>query len=144
MKKLFLLTIAFLGLSFAQVQAQSAIGARLTNGGEISYQTKALGSRIELDLGWNLTNKNGHDGFHVAGLYQIVNNIEGGFNWYYGFGATIGASNDISVGACGDLGIEYNFSAPFQLSLDWRPTLGLIPSTDFYGAEFGLGIRYRF
>lgn len=142
MKKLLLITLTFLGLSLTQVQAQSAIGARLTNGAEVSYQTKALGNRIEADLGWNVNNDHSH--LHVAGLYQIVNSIEGGFNWYYGFGGAVGVGDEFWLGACGNLGIEYNFSVPIQLSLDWRPTLGLIPSTDFYGSDFGLGIRYRF
>lgn len=143
MKKLLFISIAFLGLSLAQVQAQSAIGARLTNGAEVSYQTKALGSRIEIDLGLNLANSN-NKYVNITGLYQIVNNIEGGFNWYYGFGANLALADEFRIGAAGNLGIEYNFGAPFQLSLDWRPILSLIPATDFYGSDFGLGVRYRF
>lgn len=143
MKKLLFLTITLLSISFTQMQAQSAIGARLTNGAEISYQTKAFGSRIEIDLGLNLAD-NDNKYINITGLYQVVKNIEGGFNWYYGVGANVAFTDEVGIGAAGNLGVEYNFGAPFQLSLDWRPILGLIPATKFYGSEFGLGIRYRF
>ena len=90
MKKLFLLSVAVLGFTFAasaQEISDNAIGLRLGDsdgfGAEISYQ-RALGdnNRLELDLGWR-DGKN-YDGFKLAGLYQWVWDLDGGFNWYAG------------------------------------------------------------
>src|SRR5210317_573733 len=99
MRKLFLLAIAFIGftaLSSAQDISPNAIGLRLGDsdgfGAEISYQ-RALGdnNRLEFDLGWRSGNT--FDGFKLAGLYQWVWNIDGGFNWYAGFGGGVGSYN---------------------------------------------------
>ena len=97
MKKLFLLSLMFVGftnLSSAQEIADNAIGLRLGDsdgfGTEVSYQ-RALGgnNRLEVDLGWR-SGKN-YDGFKLAGLYQWVWNIDGGFNWYAGVGGGLGS-----------------------------------------------------
>ena len=59
------------------------------------------------------------------------------------------------VGACGRFGIEYDFWFPLQISIDWRPTLGVnLFNTqeglragfgyDLYCGGLGLGIRYKF
>ena len=55
------------------------------------------------------------------------------------------------VGAAGRIGIEYDFWFPLQLSIDFRPTLGVAFAKDVaafgydvYGAGLGLGIRYKF
>ena len=167
MKKLIFSSIMLIGLAFsAQSQdiSPNALGLRLGDndgfGGEISYQRKLSSSnRLELDLGWR-SSKN-VDAFKLAGIYQWVWNIEGGFNWYAGVGGGLGSwSEDYYVGGnnyndngtivfvAGDLGIEYNFSeAPIQLSLDIRPEL-YFNSNDYrednFGPDIALGVRYRF
>ncbi|KOS04990.1 hypothetical protein AM493_02250 [Flavobacterium akiainvivens] len=166
MRKLFLSAFMLLGLAFA-AQAQdggrNALGLRLGDndgfGGEISYQ-RLLGdnNRLELDLGWR--NSNNYDAFKLAALYQWVWNIEGGFNWYAGVGGGLGTwsydydgpgSNDFDddgtfIFVAGDIGIEYNFDIPLQLSLDFRPELYF--NDDYRGDNFGpdiaLGIRFKF
>ena len=162
MKKFFL-TISFvLGFavaSQAQNVSKNALGLRLGDndglGGEISYQRKLSGNnRLELDLGFR--NSNNVDAFKLTGLYQWVWNIEGGFNWYAGVGGGLGSwslnnknNNDSGtfVFAAGDLGIEYNFDIPIQLSLDIRPELYF--NSDGYrdnsfAPDIALGVRYRF
>ena len=163
MKKLIFSSIMLIGLAFsAQSQAisQNALGLRLGDndgfGGEISYQRKLSSSnRLELDLGWR-SSKN-IDAFKLAGIYQWVWNIEGGFDWYAGVGGGLGSWSNENDGkndngtflyAAGDLGIEYNFSeAPIQLSLDIRPEL-YFNSNDYrednFGPDIALGVRYRF
>ena len=166
MKKVFLTALMLLGLAFsAQAQdiSKNALGLRLGDndgfGGEISYQ-RGLGdnNRLELDLGWR--NSNHVDALKLTGLYQWVWNIDGGFNWYAGVGAGLGswsydgpgnADNDgVFILAAGDLGIEYNFDIPLQLSLDIRPEFYLNNSgdnkfrKDNFGPDIALGIRYRF
>lgn len=163
MKKLLLFSVALLGITFAsnaQDIADNALGLRLGDsngvGAEISYQ-HALGSnnRLEVDLGWR-DGKN-YDGFKIAGLYQWVWNIDGGFNWYAGVGGGLGSFgyddnngndfNDTFIFAAGDIGIEYNFDIPLLLSLDFRPEIGFgDESYDNNDLDFdiALGIRYQF
>ncbi|HKK12744.1 MAG TPA: autotransporter outer membrane beta-barrel domain-containing protein [Flavobacteriaceae bacterium] len=159
MKKLFLLAIAFIGftaLSNAQDFTENALGLRLGDsdgfGAEISYQ-RALGgdnNRLELDLGWR--SGNNYDGFKLAGLYQWVWYLDGNFNWYAGVGAGItsfsgtGTNNNSSTGffGAGDVGVEYNFDIPLQLSLDFRPEIGNSDFTDNAVFDIALGIRYQF
>lgn len=166
MKKVILSAIILLGLVFsAQAQdiSKNALGLRLGDndgfGGEISYQRGlSKNNRLELDLGWR--NSNYVDAFKLTGLYQWVWNIEGGFNWYAGVGGGLGSwSYDRKFGderyedsgafvfVAGDLGIEYNFDFPLQLSLDIRPEL-YFNSDDYrednFGPDIALGVRYRF
>ena len=158
MRKLFLLTIAFIGftaLSSAQDISPNAIGLRLGDsdgfGAEISYQ-RALGdnNRLEFDLGWRSGNT--FDGFKLAGLYQWVWNIDGGFNWYAGVGGGVGSysfdNNELDdetfLFAAGDIGIEYDFDIPLLISLDFRPELGSGTYTDDLDFDIALGIRYQF
>ncbi|MBP7471020.1 MAG: hypothetical protein KA782_08050 [Flavobacterium sp.] len=159
MKKIILSAIMLTGLAFsAQAQdiSKNALGLRLGDndgfGAEISYQ-RALSknNRLELDLGWR--NNNDVDAFKIAGLYQWVWNIDGGFNWYAGVGGGIGSWNNQNfddngtfVFAAGDIGIEYGFDeVPIQLSLDFRPEIGAV---NYYGnnysSDIALGIRFQF
>jgi len=134
----------------AQVKGK-AIGLRLNNelnGGEVSFQSGlSKTNRLELDLGFNNWNEHyyGH-GFELTGVYQWVwglNQIATGLNWYAGLGASVGTYNsNFGLGIVGQLGLEYNFNIPLQISLDWRPTIFNSYYT-YYGGN-GLSIRYRF
>ena len=88
-------------------------------------------------------------------------NNKGEWHWYMGvggsggfnFGGTYGDKTYDSwwyAGVAGHIGIEYDFWFPFQLSLDWRPSLGVANTN---GIEFNhrglwggiqLGVRYKF
>lgn len=144
----------------AQEISKNAIGLRLGDndgfGGEVSYQRGlSKNNRLEFDLGWR--NSKDVDAFKIVGLYQWVWNIEGGFNWYAGAGAGIGSwsynKNDFKesgsfVLAAGDIGIEYLFDFPLQLSLDFRPEIyfggDYADFRDGFGPDIALGVRYRF
>ncbi|WP_298346019.1 hypothetical protein [uncultured Algibacter sp.] len=161
MKKVFLLSIAVLGFAFtsnAQDISENALGLRLGDsdgfGAEISYQ-RALGenNRLELDLG--IRDGKGYDGFKLAGLYQWIWLLDGNFNWYAGVGGGIGSysfdnvpdgvdDSETFIFAAGDIGIEYNFDIPLQLSLDARPELGFGDFRDDLDFDIALSIRYRF
>ena len=154
-----IIIIAFLGSIHAQEISKNALGLRLGDndgfGGEISYQRHlSHNNRLELDLGWR--NSNEIDAIKIAGIYQWVWNIDKGFNWYAGFGGGVGTwsynsngydENGTILFAAGDIGIEYIFDFPMQLSLDMRPELYL-DNNDFRDSNFGpdvaLGIRYQF
>lgn len=162
MKKTLLSAIMLIGLAFsanAQDISKNALGLRLGDndgfGGEISYQRGLSNkTRLEFDLGWR--NSNNVDAIKIVGLHQWVWNIDGGFNWYAGLGGGLGSwsydkngydDNGTFVFAAGDIGIEYNFDVPIQLSLDFRPEF-YFNSDDFrednFGPDIALGIRYRF
>lgn len=171
MKKHILTVVMLMGLAFtAQAQdiPKNALGLRLGDndgfGGEISYQ-RGLGdnNRLELDLGWR--DSRNYDGMKLTGLYQWVWNIDGGFNWYAGVGGGLGTwkyNHDTPPGwkndksgtfafVAGDIGIEYQFDIPLQVSLDLRPELYFGDGrNDFdndynnFGPDLALGIRYTF
>ncbi|MEC4005120.1 hypothetical protein OX283_010655 [Flavobacterium sp. SUN052] len=167
MKKVILSAFLLIGLAFsAQAQdiSKNALGLRLGDndgfGGEISYQRGlSKNNRLELDLGFR--NSNEVDALKLAGIYQWVWNIDGGFNWYAGLGGGLGSwsydykangnqykDNGVFLFVAGDLGIEYNFKeAPIQLSLDIRPELYFNSDkyrSDNFAPDLALGIRYRF
>jgi len=142
------LAVSLISALSAQVEGK-AIGVRFANefnGGELTFQTALSHSnRLELDLGlnhWSDTNS----GIQLTGVYQWVwglNDVATGLNWYAGLGASVGNyTSNLGVGFVGQLGLEYNFNIPLQISLDWRPTLFNSYYT-YYGGN-GLSIRYRF
>lgn len=167
MKKIILSAFMLLGLAFsAQAQdiSKNALGLRFGDnggfGGELSYQ-RALSSnnRLELDLGWrNRSNFNNNtyddNAIKLAGLYQWVWNIDGGFNWYAGVGGGLGSYsydnggnhyNDTFAFAAGDIGLEYNFDIPLLVSLDFRPEFGGNGYyKNNYGSDIALSVRYQF
>ncbi|WP_159799004.1 hypothetical protein [Flavobacterium sp. MK4S-17] len=165
MKKLFLSAFMLLAIALtanAQEGRRNALGLRLGDndgfGGEVSYQRLLSdNNRLEVDLGWR--DSDHYDAFKLTGLYQWVWNIEGGFNWYAGVGGGLGTwsfdddfphSDDDDSGTfvfiAGNIGIEYNFDIPLQLSLDFRPEIyfGEDFREDDFGPDIALGIRYKF
>jgi hypothetical protein len=149
----------FTALLSAQDISPNAIGLRLGDsngfGTEISYQ-RALSdnNRLEFDLGWR--SGNNFDGFKLTGLYQWVWNLDGNFDWYAGVGGGLASFDDDNYGsdsfifAAGDIGIEYSFEIPLQISLDFRPEFGFGNNYDNnydnsdLDFDIGLGIRYLF
>lgn len=162
MKKLFLLALTLVGITFganAQEISKNALGLRLGSndgfGAEISYQRALSNStRLEFDLG--LRNSDNDDAFKLVGLHQWVWTIEKRFQWYAGLGAGLGTwtnndkNHNYDDGAfllmAGDIGIEYNFDIPLLLSLDFRPEVyfGNNYRNDNYGSDIALSIRYQF
>lgn len=162
MKKIILVASLIIGFSVgAQSQnvSKNALGLRLGDndgfGGEISYQRKLTSNnRLEFDLGWR--NSNNVDAVKLVGLYQWIWNIDGGLHWYAGVGGGVGSwsfdnnsnSDNGTFGlVAGDLGIEYDFDMPLQISLDFRPEIYFNSDTfrdNNFGPDVALGLRYRF
>lgn len=164
MKKLLIAACFIVAFGF-QSQAQSisehAIGLRFGGnngyGAEISYQN-ALGdnNRLELDLGWR--NNDNFDAFKLTGLYHWVWNIDGGFNWFAGFGAGLGSvsydngyrdgdfddDSEVFVFGAGNIGIEYNFDFPLLIALDFRPEIGSGDYNNDLDLDIALALRYQF
>ena len=155
MKKLFLalaLTMTVNCVTFAQTN-ERAIGIRgLDNSAEISFQNPLSNStRVELDLG--LYGFDDHSGFILSGIHQWVFGLEKSLNWYVGVGGQLGSrsykknsvwNSGFGLAFAGQIGIEYNFSIPLQVSFDYRPAWYIIPA--FGGAydTAAFAIRYRF
>ena len=142
MKKFIMVIAAVLCLSSAAFAQSRALGVRATYGAELSYQHSIGSNFVEADLGWF------NNGFYLTGVYDFVFASEGNFNFYAGPGAAVGFYNDsetsgINLGIAGQLGLEYNFNIPLQLSLDWRPVFNFIHG-GFGWEGIALGIRYRF
>jgi hypothetical protein len=161
MKKIGWFIVLFFAISLtalAQGVNKHALGIRFGNndgfGGEVSYQRKLSEmNRFELDLGYR--NQKDYDAYKLSGIYQWVWNIDGGFNWYAGFGGGIGSWNDsrlnstrddgLFINGDGNVGIEYNFDIPLLISLDFRPEIGILGN---YGSntdlDIALSLRYQF
>ena len=77
-------------------------------------------------------------------------------HWYAGVGGGVGSwsfdnnsnSDNGTFGlVAGDLGIEYDFDMPLQISLDFRPEIYFNSDTfrdNNFGPDVALGLRYRF
>jgi len=163
MKKVILCSvIGFAGLFSANAQEQvskNTLGLRLGSndgfGYEISYQ-RALDTknRLEIDLGWRDSNYT--NAVKLVGTYQWYWNLEKGLFWYAGVGGGISTWNydngyvdgsGSTLLIAGQVGIEYNFDFPLQLSLDFRPELYLNDNKyrdDSFGPDIALGVRYKF
>lgn len=146
------LVLGFMTLSNAQVNERS-IGARFGWGGEFSFQEPLTSNtRAEIDLG---VYGFGNGSFVLTGIHQWLFPQNDNLNFYAGVGPQVGAyylSSDsgdhygLGLAAALQGGIEYNFDElPLQISIDWRPSINIIPTTGAFGYQgLALGVRYRF
>ena len=159
MKKYFFIAVLALASVMAYAQPR-AIGGRLGYGAEVSYQHGfGESNMLEVEVGVP-----GFACLEAAVTYDWIDpfnapvpwNEKGEWHWYMGVGGafqTTWTNPGVGfVGAAGRIGIEYDFWFPLQLSIDFRPTLGVAFGYgggvgfgyDLYGAGLGLGIRYKF
>ena len=159
MKKSLILAAILAVVSVATAVAQPrAIGANIGWGLDVSYQ-HSLGEANMIDLSVNIPF---FDGIGATATYDWINpfgtaipwNEKGEWNWSLGVGAGAGIygfkSPAVYVGAVGHVGVEYNFWFPLQLSVDYRPNIGVVfagknaafNDGGFYGVT--LGVRYLF
>lgn len=143
MKKNLLAIILLSGLSAVAAAQPRAVGLRGGWGVEASYQHSIGSDFIEADLGLNGTV------FNLAATYnwmlaQPQWTDRGDWGIYAGAGAAVGAT----LCATGQIGLEYTFWFPLQLSFDLRPQIGihLFNQTGIYygGWVPTLAARYRF
>ncbi len=165
MKKITIL-LAFLFTGFlanSQNIAPNAIGIRfgsgstVSTGAEVSYQ-RAMSANNRLEINAGFYDDDWYNGFNLAATYQWVWVLEDRFNWYAGAGADLGSwaykpeylgflhETGFFLGAAGQIGIEYAFEFPLQLSLDYRPTIYVINGWNgqSVGGSVALSVRYQF
>jgi hypothetical protein len=159
MKKIILVTCVLIA-SFISANAQvdpNAIGLRFgggdNSGVEISYQHGLSDvNRLELDLGYGFSSN--YDQFKISGIYQWVFGIEDGFSWYVGPGASFGFytydngyngnDSEFYLQALGQVGLEYKFDFPLQLSVDFRPGVEIVPDLGDIHGSIAFSARYVF
>lgn len=136
------------GFTYAQNKGE-AIGLRLGyDAQEISFQLPlSMAHRLEFTVGANTLGFNQAGllcrGIVLNGIYQWVKDLSGmpaGLKWYLGLGVAVldhGSPTHgmYGTGVTGQIGVEYNFVSPWQLSLDYRPGFYWMP---------GSGNIYRF
>ncbi len=173
MKKYLLIAVmAIASVSFAAAQPR-AIGGNLGSNFGFSYQ-HGFGEANMLDVAVYVPWATGIGGGGMLwGLGGIVTydwidpfgatvpwNEKGEWHWYMGVGAAGGAyfvnGGAGWVGAAGHFGIEYDFWFPLQLSVDWRPCIGVgLANNGGSGVKAGfntgglydgitIGVRYKF
>ena len=152
MKKIILVAALVLGFAAAAAAQPRAIGARLGNGGEVSYQHQLGANFLEVDGGLGL----GFDGTFNVGATGIYNFMiaqpawtdRGEWGFYAGPGASVGLGvgepNHLTLGVAGMVGLEYSFWFPLQLSIDFRQHIGIIGNGFWAPSSIGLGVRYKF
>ncbi len=179
MKKiLFVAVLAFASvMAYAQPRA---IGGRLGAFNGVSYEHGFGDSNmLEIEAGFGFAGRTtrwvdgrpyrsyGHN-IQAAVTYDWIDPFgakfpempKGEWHWYMGVGGAGGfnfGDNNRGynswwyAGVAGHIGIEYDFWFPFQLSLDWRPSIGV--GTDTGKMNFcvpglwggiQLGVRYKF
>ena len=148
MKKIILVAALVLGFAAAAAAQPRAIGLRGGYGVEVSYQHTLGSNFVEADLGLV------GSGFNLAATYnwnlvQPQWTEKGEWGVYAGPGANLGLGFNgwFNVAVCGQVGLEYTFWFPLQLSLDIRPSLGFSTGDKplYVGGFYPtLGVRYKF
>ena len=151
MKKIILAAALVLGFAVAASAQPRALGVRIGNGGEISYQHSMGSNFLEVDGGLGLGLVDGVFNVGATGIYNfMISEFGNGFGFYAGPGAGVGLAlgevNYLALSAAGMVGIEYNFNFPLQISLDFRQHIGIGFSGNGIWApsSIGLGLRYQF
>ena len=116
-----------------------------------------MGGSDFLEFGLGLDNGFSTSAFHVDGIYNFMI-LEpdwtpvGHWGFYAGPGASVAVwknsddENTVYAGFLGNVGLEYTFNFPLQLSIDFRPRLmfgdGRVRGDGPF--SLGLGVRYAF
>lgn len=159
MKKYLLIAVLAVASLAAYAQPR-AIGANLGGSLGFSYQ-HGFGEANMLDVAVSVPFLNGW-GIGGSVTYDWIDpfnapvpwNEKGEWHWYMGVGGGGGIYGFKEpcwfAGVVGHIGIEYDFWFPLQLSLDWRPNIGVSNAHKNWFNPWGLydgislGVRYKF
>ena len=156
MKKIILIAAMALGFVVTAVAQPRAIGVRLGNGLEVSYQHTLDNNFIQADLGLMGfgANINANATYNWT-LAKPQWTDRGEWSVYAGPGAGlglgwVGGASYFNFGVVGMVGLEYTFWFPLQLSIDLRPQIGCVFAKNvgaaFYSDSWvpALSVRYKF
>lgn len=175
MKKIFTTLFVMLAVASVAFAQPRAIGGRIgLNSTEFSYQhSLSDGMYLDLTAGYGYALRGGWGHTDITAAMDWVFNIKGIWNWFigpavglgYGFGYNYwyysrrGYYGDnlympFRVNIGGQVGFEWQFSIPLNLTVDWRPMVNVLGfgyqrpsgSTGAWNnlLNFGVGVRYRF
>lgn len=151
------ISVSILILSVLAVSAQPrSLGVRLGTECQLSYQHQCgnNGNFLQLDLGYELINL-----WNAAGSYDFMLarpgwTDRGEWGIYAGPALKVGGAGvGLYLAAGAQVGLEYAFEFPLQISIDVRPTVGVSfvsGAAGFYagGVIFGgtpcISVRYCF
>lgn len=179
MKKIFTTLIIMLAVASVAFAQPRAIGGRFAvNTEEFSYQHSITdGMYLDLTAGYGFAIRSGWGHSDVNAALDWTFNIKGIWNWFvgpavgvgYGFGYNYSyysrrGGYDIwgdhgyydapympfRLNVGGQIGFEWQFSIPLNLTIDWRPMFNVMSVVNPYYPKFdglynfGVGLRYRF
>ena len=158
MKKFFIILLAAFGTAAVDSAQPKAIGGRICNYGlDISYENYVGSGSDFLEFELGLDDAFSTSAFHFDGVYNLMIahpdwTSSGQWGFYAGPGASVAvwengkAENVVYAGLLGNVGLEYIFDFPLQLSMSLRPRLmfGDGKVRDNGLLSLGLGIRYVF
>ena len=148
----------------AQLNNEQAIGLRFGSSQGLNYRyTLAQDRAVEglLSIQSNSTSKR----FRLTGLYEHFYDLSDDFQWYWGYGGSIGSytrksytrvnengntdfipsSSALALSVDGVAGIQYIIpETPLGLTLDIKPTFDFLQSSSIQILNFGFSIRYLF
>ena len=148
MKKIILVAAMVLGFAVAASAQPRAIGVRGGLGAGISYQHTVGANFIDADLFFG-------NGLNVAGTYnwtlmQPNWTSRGEWGVYAGPGAALGLGigevDYLNLAVAAEVGLEYTFWFPLQLSVDFRQHIGFSRGENplWTPSSIALSVRYRF
>ncbi|WP_033566427.1 hypothetical protein [Sphingobacterium sp. SYP-B4668] len=167
MKKTYLLTLIvgfFTLLSLdakAQLTSDHAIGGRFGSAQGVTYRYTMNEERAVEGI-LSIQSNSESRRFRLVGLYEYHQQLSGDFNWFYGFGGSVGSytrkpftdangnrfdrASEAIVSLDGIIGIEYNIpEAPLAISLDVKPYFDFLQSSSIKLIDpIGFSIRYKF
>ncbi|MBO6248015.1 MAG: hypothetical protein J6N54_04290 [Bacteroidales bacterium] len=157
MKRLLSVAVALMALAFVAAAQPKAVGLRFGNYGvDVSYENYS-GDNDFLEFELGLDSMFSTSAFHLDGIYNFMIarpdwTVEGQWGFYVGPGASVAVwdngkdENVVYAGLLGNVGLEYIFDFPLQLSLSLRPRFmfgdGKIRRNGLL--TLGLGVRYMF
>ena len=158
MKKVLIIiasALCFVAVASAQPKA---LGGRVGNYGlDLSYENYVGSGSDFLEFELGLDDAFSTSAFHFDGIYNIMIahpdwTSEGQWGFYAGPGASVavwnkgGDENIVYAGFVGNVGLEYIFDFPLQLSVSLRPRLmlgdGRVRENGLL--TLGIGVRYVF
>ncbi len=155
MLKKIIFLLLFVASSSVFAQYETAAGLRLTGAYAITLKHFVSKSNAFEGLLYGYGS-----GVTAVLLYEKHQpEFENGFRTFYGFGGHVGTSSGrlgryrpyyvvdtgVSLGIDAIGGIEYNFNeVPINLSLDWKPSLGIINSPGLYLGDVAISVRWAF
>ena len=165
MKKLILSLVAVFALNVA-VQAQDydfTVGVRVGYGAAFTTEISAQAftndiNRLELDLGLRFPDPYTRtvDGETIKDKYPMGPILTPSYQWHWflagGFGFYLGPAVQLSLpywhhfcmGAGGQVGFDFQFDAPFQFAVDFRPIYNFFGYYKGFDPNVGISLRYAF